>query len=188
MWGRPCLSPCPGGDDAVQESAWVSSWQLPIQAATAGLLIARREPFTWTFYQVAGRRNRGLGFNPGNATVYTLVHPQQEGGVSSTIQKSCLLAPVWTHELHLWSSSSDQSPASKVPEVVQAVVGQERLVHCKLVDSYHCPNTHRDRLTFEVAYGSLTIPLSREKADELRCQVRGGRRQKNHSMKLFFSR
>jgi hypothetical protein len=176
LMSRSAGGPGQSGVEAVCEEGWKASWQLPVQAAGAGLLVAAREGFDPSFYAVMGRRNRSLRFHPGSAALYRLV--RESGGVGACEGGY----PVWGHELHLLRGGGE-GPAvgeAAVRAAVAEAVGAEWVEGVRLVERFlGTPHASESR-AFEVRYASRTRALTREAADRLRqraeervCEVLG---------------
>lgn len=163
-----------GGTQCASLYDWKYSWQLPIQAAEAGLSILKVEPFDFSIYNLTGRRNKELTFFPGDALLYTLSETTEEDGFVN------LFPPKWKHEIHFWIN--DESAWKALEEQgghhffsswVAKFIGESLVDRVRFVESYTSPTGRRSK-AYEITYCNREGALSRTRADELRGKLEEG--------------
>ena len=101
--GKILLALCrkQSGFGAISREDWDFSWQLPVHAADANLLLTRESyfPLEWPTYSPTGRRGVARNFFVEDPRLYTLMAPSTDGNsVRRAIQ-----APLYSFELPLTS-------------------------------------------------------------------------------------
>jgi len=164
------------GTAVTSTTDWKYSWMASVAAAEAGLLLtdvcAVDLQALLPAYGPLGRRgNRGAfsSYDGSNAVLLTFEAP---GAAKEVV---AVQAPLYSHELHLLSSSmiSDVAHLEHTAEAaarrICAEAGHpEALWSCHLVDVYICPQTRLISHALEISYCSLRSPVGRGEADRMR--------------------
>jgi hypothetical protein len=180
------------------KQAWDASWKLAHQAASAGLLLTDRSTFDisqFPGYEVTGGRGgHGGGFHLGDAEMYTMMKPgvKRKEGIANIfaifqrfwrvletggdMSRTALAAPLYVHEVHVFADKGEKMHwevfESTVHVAASSICMQSGFPDClwavHLVDIYVCPKSSKSAYAIQIAYCSLTSPLDRMKADQIR--------------------
>jgi len=157
------------GTAATSTDDWNKSFKLVQNAAEAGVYLVNNKPFNssdYIGYQHKGHRGHGGSFLIDNAEIFCL---------QKKLKNPALQAPLYIHEVHVLANGIAldvnifQAKARYlVKKLCNEIDKNHALWTVNLVDIYVCPRTSKISHVFQISYCSLTKPLSRQEADDIR--------------------
>lgn len=167
------------------------TWQVQLQAASAGLLVTRVDPvigadldaLQTSGYCPTGRRKEGLPLGAKRKEKGLVVHVLAAEASSADAEAGAAaegVAPLeWTLDNSFWlhgEAASSPPEGAELLEVCRRALGEEGASDVlaetpALVDAYERPEDGQKARTFRFIYRSSTVALSRERALKLNARV-----------------